>query len=867
MCRKLNVDRQARQRLLVFRALLVAVSLTFLLPRPGYAAPPPPAGAEPPFLFGCEWPVDGSPAVKSLFYETGCNFARLTGGGYGWALDRHRRALQELNAHGIRVLLQLGSHYPDGHYLAFHDSYLVDQKGETGKEDRSAWAVTYNGSAWPQYSYASQTFRSELAKDFTAYLGGLKDQPNISALLLHNEPGYHWIADRVFDYNPQAVVRFHGWLRQRHGTLENLNHRWGSHWASFDAVEPPRDLPPVADMAAWLDWRRFQADLIQDFLHEQVAFAHRTLPGVPTTTNLSGPLDNWYPIRLGDNYRDTASVDIAGIDIYPTEWTTPIFPGYAMDMTRGAAQGRRIYVPECEVFDPTRFPGLSEEQRADMLRSLVWTFIGHGADGVLLWSLSGQEGFRLTGGEFNARVAATREIAHLAPMLHLGAFHKPAPRVAVCVDQDSFLFYGGREPKLDGGFHADQSARGLYNAVVAGQNQADVVSAAQIRQGGAKNYQALLLSLPVLMDAELAAQLRAFVARGGLLVAEAPFAERDRWGRELAEKPGFGLADVLGIRQTRPETTASGGTEDGLITTPDGSFASQRRTQFQLAGARVFGTFWDKKPAVTAHRFGKGMAIYLAAEVGGPNTPSWTAASRQSGLQTFVTAVLARNAHVLPAVRLAYQGSAYLDVSSRRDARGNQLIVLANPTNRAKPLPPATQVTLSPPVEDLGPEVQSFGFLPARLDGGRVTAGPQLLRVERRSGRPVLALPQIASALPLLLAHDFSPLLSINAPATAAAGTEMEVRVTCYNPSPKPLRAMLHLVLPPSWKALDAKPPDAPSLVSVPARGNRTVILRARSGGGERSVIKARLEYPSGSGTTAHADSVPVDVLANVPTR
>lgn len=211
----------------VFRALL-ALSLVFLPLRAGHADPPPAAGGEAPFLFGCEWPVDGPPNVKSLFWETGCNFARLTGGGYGWALDRHRRALQELNAHGVKVLLQLGSHYPSADYFSLKDSYLVDQKGETGKEDRNAWAITYSGSAWPQYSYASPTFRAELAKDFTAYLDGLKGHPNISALLLHNEPGYHWLNDRLFDYNPQAIARFRAWLRQQHGIIEDLNQRWGN---------------------------------------------------------------------------------------------------------------------------------------------------------------------------------------------------------------------------------------------------------------------------------------------------------------------------------------------------------------------------------------------------------------------------------------------------------------------------------------------------------------------------------------------------------------------------------------------------------------------------------------------------------------
>ena len=836
-------------------AFLAAAGLLAIPSVTGHAAPPPTANktaaSETPFLFGCDWPVDGSPAVKSLFYETGCNFVRLTGGGYDWYLDRHRKALQELSGHDVKVLIQLGSHYPSGSYFDLKDSYLVDQKGETGKVDRNVWAVTYSGSAWPQYSYASPAFRAKLAQDFTAYLNGLHNPPNVAGLLLHNEPGYHWISDRVFDYNPQAVTRFRDWLKQQHGTVENLNQRWGTHFASFDAVEPPHDLPPVSNVAAWLDWRRFHADLIQDFLRGEIEFAHRTLPGVPTTTNLPGTLDNWYPIRLSDNYRYTADDDIAGIDVYPSESTTFAYPGYVLDMTRGAAQGKKLYVEECEVFDGARFAGLSEETRAGMLRSLVWTLIGHGADGILLWSLSGQGGFHLTAGEFNARLAATREIAHLAPMLHLGAFHKPAARVAVCVDQDSFLFYGGREPKLEGGYHADEAARGLYVGVAGGRYQADVVSASQIRQGLSKRYSALMLSLPVLMDADLAGELRAFVAGGGLLLTEAPFAGRDRWGRELPQSPGFGLGDVLGIRDVRPQAA-----EGGTITTLNGVFASRHRTQFTLAGAQIAGTFADKQPAVSVHPFGKGTAIYLAAEIGGAN-----AAPSGPGLQTFLAAALARYAHLQPVARLTYTGSVYLDSSFRQDGRGNELIVLADPADRAKPLPPATGVSLSLAATDLPPGTQAFDFPAARTEGGRVTAGPQPLLAQRDgTGRPSLTLPDVASALPLLLARDASPLLTVSAPESAASGVEVAVSVICYNPSPRPLRGTVSLDAPASWKVL-----DAPASVVLPARGNWTVLLRVRAGGEARSVVKARLDYGSSAHAQSHVVSVPLDVYATPP--
>ncbi len=720
-------------------AALTAISLALIsspaLPT-GRADPPPAlpgdraskpsdrgvAPEESPFLFGCDWPVSGSPAVKSLFYETVCNFVRITGGGYGWAMDGHRKALQELEAHHVKALLQLGSHYPEARYFALKDSYFVDQNGDTGKEDRAAWAITYNGSAWPQYSYASDTFRAELAKDFTVYLNGVKDDANVSALLLHNEPGYHWLTDRVFDYNPQSIARFRVWLRRQHGTIANLNARWDAKFASFDEAQPPHDLPPVTNIGAWLDWRRFNADLIQDFLRSQIAFAHRARPGAPVTTNLSGPPDNWYPVRLGDNYRYTTDFDIAGIDIYPTEWTRPVFLGYTMDMTRGAAQEKKLYVAECEVFDPARFKGLSEEARAGLLRSEVWTFIGHGADAVLLWSLSGQDGFRLTQGEFNARVAATREIAHLAPMLHVNAFQKPERRTAVCVDQDAYLYYGGRGTKLGGAQQVDQAARGMYAALATGRRAADVVSVAQIREGLGKRYGTLVLSTPVLMDADLATRLKKFVGDGGLLITEAPFAACDRWGRALPRQPGFGLDTVFGIRNVRPAHS------DGTITTTTGAFAGLRRTSFETTnGARVIGTFADGAPAVTLHRFGKEVAIYIAAEVGLPSEANWLTsggAGAKGGLQTFLAGMLARYSQdPPPPANLTHQGATFVDLSTRSDRRGNRLVVLTNSMDQGKPLPPATNVQLSL-AEASNASYAAFRFPPPSIGTGASSLVP-----------------------------------------------------------------------------------------------------------------------------------------------
>ena len=258
-------------------------------------------GAQLPFLIGAEWNPDASAQVQDLVLETGCNFVRLTGGGYGWAAPKHVASLKFLQPRGIYALVQLGSHWPDGKYTDHAADYFVDDKGVSGKKE--GYAVTYSGQSWPQMTYASDGFRKSLEVDFASYLSQVKSFGNIAGLLLHNEPGYFWVDDRIFDYNPQAIAKFREWLPTQHRSIKELNDRWGTTFGSFPEVEPPHERPPVSNIGAWMDWRRFNAWLIQDFLKWESGFAKAQMPATPNMTNLSGPLDNWYPLRLGDNYR------------------------------------------------------------------------------------------------------------------------------------------------------------------------------------------------------------------------------------------------------------------------------------------------------------------------------------------------------------------------------------------------------------------------------------------------------------------------------------------------------------------------------------------------------------------------------------
>lgn len=680
-------------------------------------------GAEAPrqFIFGTDFDPALPPAARDLLQEVGIDCVRLTGGGYSWAAGTHRDLAADLAKRGIGVYLQLGSHYPSADYFPRRDAWLVDQDGKTGVEDRTSWAIQYppNGGGWPQYSYANLSIREQFTRDFTAYVKQVAPAGRPLGVIVHNEPGYFWSTDRVFDYGPEMVSGFRTWLGQRHGDIATLNQRWGTTFADFAAVTPPGH-PPVAHLGAWLDWRRFQVETIAGFLAWESRLAGRILPGVPRTTNLDGPLNHWFAYRLADIQSYSAAMDTVGIDIYPTKWSDRALIPYAMDQLQGTAQGRPAQVIETDVFCAKQWPGLDEEARAGLLRAELWTMVGHGADGILLWGFRRDE-FSLTVGEFNPRVLASRDVAHHWRMLDLSQYRRARPAVAIAVDTDAYLLHAGREAKP----HAetvtlDAEVHGLHAALTDAGFAVDVIDVRQLRAGTAGAYRAILLPLSSQMDQELADALKRFTTAGGLLLAEPPFADTDRWGNPVAGAPGYGLTGLVGTAGGRMEVFA------------------------EAAGA-----------------------AYLHG-------------GRRDGLPDRLRTLLA-GAGLKPTLDCAPETAVGIDVSQLTDGRGNHLLVLAGQGDHGKPPTTVGTVDLHVPLADPTTIRAAFTLRPTQIVGDRVQAGVEPLPFQVDGDAIHLTLTGNGTTLPVLLAHDAGPLLDIDAP-TNVSGAQIAITVRCYNP-------------------------------------------------------------------------------------
>ncbi len=720
-------------------------------------------------VFGADFEANRPAATRDLFFECGLNCVRLTGGGYGWAAQKHSEWAKTLATKGVQVYLQLGSHYPSADYFPLTNAWLVDQDGKTGVEDRKNWAIRYDHSNWPQLSYAHQGFRDKLAKDFTAYLGRFPAAPNLAGVILHNEPGMHWLKDRIFDYGAPNIAAFRAWLPTRHADITALNARWGTSFAAFTEVVPPGRPKPGQSAGSWMDWRRFQVHQIADFMRWEAGFAKGVRPDLDRTTNLDGPTNNWYAIRCADIEAYSRAMDTVGIDIYPTPWTDRAFVPYAVDQLQGVAQGRRAHVLECEVFSAKSgdWKKLGEEQRADLLRSELWTMFGHGVDGVLLWGFSRGDTFSVTDGEWNARVLACRDVMHQQRMLDLGRFRRAPSAVAICLDPDAYL-HGSA---LDGGSLAagsslDREFHGIHAALSAAGIQSDVILAAQLPEV-VKRYRAIVLPAAPAMDQTTADLLRTFVADGGTLIAVAPFATVDRWGAAVPATPGFGLA--------------------GLLAAPSSEV---------IAAA-------DGVPAIGAN----GRAALITAPVGGAYLSGSAA-----GLPQALAGILGRGA-IRPSLNITCTGAMRPD-AALLESGGDRLLVVAAQGSQASATIPAdaVRITLRGAVP---PAV--FAFPATAVADGVVRSGPVALHPDVDGDSFTLALGRITSAVPVLMTSNAFPLVSLELPATAKVGTAVVLQVICHNPAPGRVTGTVELRV----AGLAASEP-----VSIPAWGSVTVPLR-----------------------------------------
>lgn len=150
---------------------------------------------------------------------------------------------------------------------------------------------------------------------------------------------------------PLCQAKFREWLKEKYGTIENLNKRWcTTFWShiynSFDQIESPSTKGENELHALKLDWKRFVTDQTIDFIKNEVDAIREGGSELPVTANLMYDYD-------GLDYKKFKDVlDIVSWDNYPgwhkkEEYVTAVDAAMQHDLMRSIRKEPFLLMESC----------------------------------------------------------------------------------------------------------------------------------------------------------------------------------------------------------------------------------------------------------------------------------------------------------------------------------------------------------------------------------------------------------------------------------------------------------------------------------------------------------------------------------------
>ena len=151
--------------------------------------------------------------------------------------------------------------------------WLARRYPEIAAETPSGHRVGWGARQEVNFTHAAYRFHAE--RVIRQVVGRYRDHPAITGYQVDNEPGLRLL------YNTGVFEKFVDWLRRRYGSVGRLNEEWGlvywshrlSRWS--DLWRPEGNFQPQYDLA----WRRFQAELVTEFIGWQAGLVREVTGG------------------------------------------------------------------------------------------------------------------------------------------------------------------------------------------------------------------------------------------------------------------------------------------------------------------------------------------------------------------------------------------------------------------------------------------------------------------------------------------------------------------------------------------------------------------------------------------------------------
>lgn len=476
----------------------------------------------------------------------------------------------------------------------------------------------------------SPTFRHYAGKMARKLAERYKDHPALLLWHINNEIGIRCYCDN-------CERAFREWLKQRYGTLEQLNRAWytrfwGHTFYDWEEIVLPSALSEGlqnsnSDQTAFqgitLDYYRFNSDSwLECYLIEYRAIKE-IIPDAVVTTNFQGN-GTYKPL---DYFKWAPHLDIVALDIYPENHTPESYMAFRYDLMRGLKDGAPFLLME-QSPSVINWKAVNPLKRPGVMRLRSYQAVARGAESVMFFqlrrSLGAYEKFHGAvidhAGHEHTRVF--RECAELGQELQrlgsglLGA--RTESRVGLLFDWENWWAVelgGGPSVHLK---YLDQMQK-YYDAFYDLRIPVDF-----IHEGtDFSRYDLVVAPLLYMAKPGLARKLEQFVQDGGTFVATFFSGIADEHDRVVPGGYPGELRRLLGIWVEEIDALFPDRRNRIVVERPfgalDGSYECALACEIvHPEGAEtmaVFGEdFYSGSPALTRHRYGQGEAWYAATE-------------------------------------------------------------------------------------------------------------------------------------------------------------------------------------------------------------------------------------------------------------
>ncbi|MBQ8655376.1 MAG: beta-galactosidase [Clostridia bacterium] len=423
--------------------------------------------------------------------------------------------------------------------------------------------------------------------------------------------------------------KWHAWLKNRYGTLDNLNRSWWtSFWAGtysdWSQIEPPSPRGQSANTSMLVDWRRFSTQQCKDFILWEKAAVKAANPELLCTANL---MERFWDY---DYFSLSEALDVVSWDAYP-QWHGEDDIARAAEFAMNHEMMRSFKDQPFLLMESS--PSLVNWKRVNKLKRpgmhLLSSMqsLAHGSQSVLYFQWrKGRGGVEMFHGAvvdhdglgegrvFEDVTQVGTALEKLAPL-----YDAPRDKAKVCIiyDWSSWWAVESSQSGQLGHMQYFDTVNMHYRAL---WQQGVSVDFRDMRDcTDLSGYDLVAAPLLFMFRDGFAEKLRAYVENGGRLLTTYFSGVVDDTDLAWLGGAPHGLIDVLGVRAT--ELDALHPQDSNALVMQDGrSFPIHELCELnENHGAQTLGTygsdFYQGMPCLTRNAYGRGEAYYLAAKV------------------------------------------------------------------------------------------------------------------------------------------------------------------------------------------------------------------------------------------------------------